>query len=289
MRAGAAASSRGRRRNSAMAEAWSLAAALRSDGAAVPRAVAEEMPVAMVYDGTSHAVLLASPTALEDFALGFSLAEGIIGAAAELLELEVVQRPIGIELRMRLAPGRGDALAARRRAMAGPVGCGLCGLVSLEAALPAPPRVGTGPRLAPAQVFDALAQLTPAQALNRTTSAVHAAAFFHPDRGLLALAEDVGRHNALDKLLGQLARRGLDPAAGFVALTSRVSVELVQKAAMAGVTVLVAISAPTALALRTAEAAGITLVGVARGDAFEVFTQPQRIPLPPRGGAPDAA
>jgi FdhD protein len=189
----------------------------------------------------------------------------------------VVPQDKGIELRLWLTPDRGRNLAERRRRIAGPTGCGLCGVESLDAAVPACPRVGAGLSVRPEEIAAALAALPPAQALHQRTRAVHGAAFWSRTRGLVALAEDVGRHNALDKLIGRLHRNRAETADGIAVLTSRVSVEMVQKAAVAGVPVLVAISAPTALALQTAERAGITLVAVARADGFEVFTHPHRI------------
>lgn len=241
------------------------------------RCIPEELPVALVYDGTTYAVMMASPSDLENFALGFSLAEGIVQAPEEIENLEVVEQANGIELRMWLAPHRRRDLAERRRRMAGPTGCGLCGVESLEAALPACPRVAAALSVTAQDIAAALKSLEPAQSLNRQTRAVHGAAFWTPAQGLVALAEDVGRHNALDKLVGGLRRTRVDVAQGLVLLTSRVSVEMVQKAAVAGAPVLVAVSAPTALALRTADAAGITLIAVARADGFEIFTHRQRV------------
>jgi FdhD protein len=240
--------------------------------------------VAFVYDGSTHAVMMASPADLEDFALGFSLTEGIIAGPEEIERLEVVGQAAGIELRMWLAPGRGRVLAERRRRLAGPTGCGLCGIESLEEAARPVRRVGPGMAVAPEAVTAAVAALAPAQALNRATHAVHAAGFWHPDRGLLAIREDVGRHNALDKLAGALWRAEAAAETGILLLTSRLSVEMVQKAAAIGAPLVVAVSAPTALAVRTAEAAGITLVAVARGDGFEVFAHPERIRLPANVG-----
>jgi len=251
---------------------------VRDGGArAGSRTVPEEVPVALVYDGTTHAVMLASPCDIEDFATGFSLTEGKIARLADLREIEVVEHASGIEARIWLAPGAGRGAAQRRRAMLGPTGCGLCGIDSLETALPAPPVVAAAARFTPAEIVGAVEAVRPAQVLNREARALHAAGFWTPAAGLVALREDVGRHNALDKLVGALLRAGVDPASGILVLTSRVSVELVQKAAVLGVPVLVAVSAPTALALETAEAAGITVAAVARGDAFEIFTRPDRI------------
>jgi FdhD protein len=229
------------------------------------------------YNRLGHAVMMATPADLEDFATGFSLAEGIVAHPAEIEELEVIHTPLGIELRMWIDAARLGALEARRRHLAGPTGCGLCGLESLAEAVRSLPRVPPGPRLAPADIAAAMASLAPAQHLHDATRAMHAAGFWQPGRGLLALREDVGRHNALDKLAGALAREGIDASAGVLALTSRISVELVQKAARMGAGVLAAVSAPTALALRCAEAAGLTLIGVARDDGFEVFTGAHRL------------
>ena len=248
---------------------------------AAGRDIAEECAVALSYNRVSHAVMMASPADLEDFALGFSLNEGILASAAQVEELEVVvvgDGPEGgIELRMWIDPARMGALETRRRRMAGPSGCGLCGLESLSDAVRPPPRVGEGRVVSVGEVFAAAASLGPAQVLNHATRAVHAAGFWRPGAGLVALREDVGRHNALDKLAGALARAGEAAGDGVLLMTSRVSVELVQKAAVLGAGVLVAVSAPTALALRVAEAAGITVVGVARPDGFEVFTHHRRV------------
>ena len=241
------------------------------------RAVPDETPVAMVYDGGAHAVMMATPADLEDFAVGFSLSEGIVASAGDIRAIEVVEQQEGVELRMWLAGGTGAALAERRRRIVGPTGCGLCGIASLAEALRPVPRVGEGIRVSPAGIVAAIDSLAPLQALNRETHAVHAAAFWWPGEGVSHVREDVGRHNALDKLAGALARAGIDGASGVLLLTSRVSVEMVQKAATAGIAILAAVSAPTALAIRTAEAAGITLVAVARRDGFEVFTRPGRI------------
>lgn len=240
------------------------------------RVVAEEVPVAVVYDGSTHAVMMATPSDLDDFALGFSLTEGV-AHADEILSLETHTHPDGIELRLWLAPARRDALARRRRAIVGPTGCGLCGVESLAEANAPLPRVGEGRAFSPAEIATAVASLRDHQPLGIATRAVHAAALWIPATGMVAAREDVGRHNALDKLAGALAAARVDPATGILLLTSRVSVELVQKAARIGATILAAVSALTALALRTAEAANITLVAVARDDGFELFTHPRRV------------
>jgi FdhD protein len=244
---------------------------------AMERELPVEVPVALVYDGTTQAVMMASPTDLEDFAIGFSLSERIVAAPDEITSIEVVEHAEGIELRMWLAKERGLALATRRRRIVGPTGCGLCGVESLDEANPPLPPVTRDITFTPAEIMKAMASLAPAQVLNLRTRAVHGVGFWHGGQGLVAIAEDVGRHNALDKLIGALKRRGIDVGSGIILLTSRVSVEMVQKAATAGAPVIVAVSAPTRLALETAEAAGITLVAIARQDGFEIFTHPHRI------------
>ncbi len=233
------------------------------------------MAVALTYNRTTHAVMMATPQDLEDFAVGFSCAEAIISHAGQVEELHIVSAPLGVELRMWIDPARMATLERRRRHIAGPTGCGLCGMDSLADAMRTPPVVPAGRVWRGNQIAAAIASLAPAQHLNHRTRAVHAAGFWRD--GLIRLREDVGRHNALDKLTGALLRAGEDPTDGILLLTSRVSVELVQKAAGAGISVMVAVSVPTALALRVADAAGITLVGVARADGFEVFTHPDRI------------
>ncbi len=246
------------------------------------RLVAEESAVALTYNRTTHAVMLATPADLEDFAYGFSLSEGIIGDIADIDGLDVVAVPAGIELRMDLAAERLEALTRRQRRLAGPSGCGLCGLDSLTAAIRPVASVPVGQVFTPEMIQAAMQSMPPGQTLNAVTRAVHAAAFWTPAKSLVALREDVGRHNALDKLAGALARGRTAVDHGVVVLSSRVSVEMVQKAASLGAPVIVAVSAPTALAIRTADAAGITLIGIARSDGFEVFTHPDRIvPAPP--------
>jgi len=248
--------------------------------AAEARRVPEETPIALSYEGAAYAVMMATPADLEDFAMGFSLNERIVRTPAEIEALDIVAVENRILLRMELADASADAFSTRRRRIAGPSGCGLCGIESLAEAAVRPPRVGVGIRVSAADIFGAMEALPALQPMNRLTGALHAAAFWTPGEGIVSAREDVGRHNALDKLTGAAARSGRTGAGGAVLLTSRVSVEMVQKAAIFGATILVAVSAPTALALRAAHEAGITLVAVARRDGFEVFTHAGRVAAP---------
>jgi FdhD protein len=243
------------------------------------RAIPEEAAVAFTYNGGTYAVMMASPCDLEDFALGFSLTEGVIGSERDIQSIEVLETDVGIELRMWLPEPQAAMVRERRRHLAGPTGCGLCGIESLSEAMRTPPCVKASRPLAAQEIMAAVASLPAAQMINRETRAVHAAAFWTPRRGFVALREDVGRHNALDKLGGALAHAGVTGAGGVAVLTSRVSVEMIQKAAVLGIPIVVAVSAPTALAVRMAENAGITLVAVARADGFEIFTHPARVAM----------
>ncbi len=240
------------------------------------RAVPAEVPVALVYNGTTQAVMMATPAALQDFAVGFSLTEGIISNLSEIREIDRLELPEGIEMRLWLATEAEARFQARRRAQVGPVGCGLCGIDSLKEAARNLPVVTAALHLAPADAEAAMRGLMRHQALNDTTRAAHAAGFYRPGQGVLLAREDVGRHNALDKLAGAMARDGRSAAEGALVITSRVSVDMVQKAAMIGAPVLMAASAPTALAIAEADRAGITLVAVLRGADFELFTHPER-------------
>src|SRR3984893_8087598 len=227
------------------------------------RLIPEEMAIAFTFNGSTHADMMKTPADLEDFAVGLSLTEGIIEAAEDISELEVVSSELGVELRMWIPDTRMQTYSMRRRHLAGPTGCGLCGIESLSEALPPARRGGAGLHLAPETISAALAALSPAQVLNSETRAIHAAAFWQPGKGMVAAREDVGRHNALDKLVGSLARHQIDAGSGIVLLTSRVSVEMVQKTAVLGASILVAVSAPTAPAVRLADVCGITLIAIA--------------------------
>jgi FdhD protein len=241
------------------------------------RAIPEETAIAFTFNTASYAVMMASPQDLKDFAIGFSLTEGVISAIEDIETIDIVEEEMGIELRIWLKAPQASEFLGRRRKLAGPTGCGLCGVESLIEAMRPPHKVGDGRVFTPDQIMTAVDSLFPLQVLNQETRAVHAAGFWEPERGLVAVREDVGRHNALDKLAGALAADHATAAQGLVVLTSRVSIEMVQKSAMIGATVIVAVSAPTALAVSMAEACGMTLIAIARKDGFEVFTHPHRV------------
>jgi FdhD protein len=241
--------------------------------------VPEEAPVALSYNGISHAVMLASPADLEDFALGFSLSEGILADASELYELELEIGTQGVVVQMRIAEARFAALKNRRRAMAGRTGCGLCGVESLDQVARAltPLPLLAGPVIAAASLHRALEQLQQKQPMHASTGGVHAAAWADAAGNLLAVREDVGRHNALDKLIGALTKAPHDPASGFALVTSRASFEMVQKAAGVGIPILAAVSAPTGYAIRLAQEVGLTLAGFVRQGRHTVYSTPERI------------
>ena len=239
----------------------------------------QEMPVAIVVDGMSQAVLMATPHDLQDFATGFALTEGFIADPADIIGFDTVevqaQDMPGIEARLWLRPGLSVNLIERRRAMIGPVGCGLCGVDSIAAALPDIVPVSGNFQMPPQDVGRAMQAMAQGQVLRRETPAIHGAGFW--DGSTATVREDVGRHNALDKLAGALARQGVDGGQGAVVMSSRLSVDLVQKAARIGAPIIIGASAPTQLALLWAEAAGLTLIARARDSDFDLFTHPQRI------------
>jgi FdhD protein len=239
------------------------------------RMLPEEVAVALSFNGTTQAVMMATPEDLVDFASGFALTEGI-ARPDEILSVEVETLPKGRDVQIWLHPEAESRLAARRRTMAGPVGCGLCGIDSLDQALRDVPGVAhSGFRMTPAEVMAAVAALPGEQRLHDATRAVHCAAWW--DGRITTAREDVGRHNALDKLVGAMVRAGTAPSGGAVVLTSRVSIDMVQKVAMLGAPVIIAVSAPTADAVTLADHAGITLIALARPDRFEVFTHTDRL------------
>jgi len=240
--------------------------------------LADEVPVALVFNGISHAVMLASPADLEDFALGFGLTEGLLASAAELYGVDVQPVATGIEVQMDVASSCAWRLKERRRSMAGRTGCGLCGvdsLVQVRRELPALPAV----QVAPQALARAQRELRHEQAMQQLTGAAHAAAWCGLDGQVLLAREDIGRHNALDKLVGAMTRAAVNPAQGFICITSRASFEMVQKTAAAGVGALAAVSAPTSLAVQTAHDCGLALAGFVRGDDCVAYTFPERFGL----------
>lgn len=250
----------------------------------VEDAVAEEVPVAMVYDDVPFAVMMLTPLDLEDFALGFSLSEGMARSADDVRSVEVRPRLEGIELAVELAAGAPGRGRREERLLPGRSGCGLCGARTLEDAVRHPPPVGEGPRIDTDVLQRALGSMRAAQSINAATGSVHAAAWCDRQGRIVTVREDVGRHNALDKLIGAMLRAGTDPLDGFVVVTSRASYEMVTKAASAGVALMAAISAPTALAIGLAQETGLTLVGFARAGSHVVYTHPQRL-LHPAGAS----
>ena len=239
--------------------------------------IAEEMPVALVYHGVPHVVMLATPADLEDYAVGFTLSEGLVARPDEIRGVEVIRGEESAEVRITVAWERFSALLDRRRNLTGRSGCGLCGQETVEAAVREVKAVGAGARLTAAELHEAITQLARLQPINARTGSVHAAAWVVPGKGIQVVREDVGRHNALDKTIGALVRAGLDPAGGALVLTSRASFEMVQKSAAVGVAFIAAFSAPTAFAVRLAERAGVTLVAFAREQQHVVYAHPWRL------------
>jgi FdhD protein len=247
-------------------------------GAAVDH-LAEEVPVALVYNGISHAVMMATPRDLEAFALGFSLTEAIIDNAAECYGIEVETGEAGVAVHLEIASRAFMALKERRRSLTGRTGCGLCGVDSLDQVYRNLPQLARPAPLKRSSVVRALAGLKGEQPLNRLTGATHAAAWCGADGALLIVREDVGRHNALDKVIGAMAGLTERDPNGFMLISSRVSVEMAQKTAMAGVAALVAVSAPTAAAIRLAEGCGMTVIAFARGEDFVCYANSESLSL----------
>lgn len=239
--------------------------------------VAQEVAVALVYNGTSHAVMMATPCDLEDFARGFSLTERIVEMPSEIYDIEVEPVGRGIEIRLEIATQRMVSLRERRRSLAGRTGCGLCGVESLDDALRAVSVVTAPQPVAWRAIERAMSDLPARQLINRSNGAMHAAAWATRDGSLVAVREDVGRHNALDKLAGALALTASLEAGGFVVVTSRCSYEMVQKAAAIGASAIAAVSAPTSLAIETAEQAGVALVAFVRDGRLTAYAHTERI------------
>ena len=241
-------------------------------------ALAEEVPVALVFNGISHAVMMASPVHLEDFALGFALTEGLIDQASQLYGVEVIQQTNGIELQLDVAAQTEARLKERRRSMAGRTGCGLCGadsLAQVKLALPQAPEV----HIDVDAMHRAHAHMRALQPLKQQTGATHAAAWSNAQGEITLLREDVGRHNALDKLIGALSKDSTDMQQGFICITSRASFEMVQKTVMAGAGALTAVSAPTRLAVELAEQHNLALAGLVRGQTFTAYSQLTRFTI----------
>lgn len=242
--------------------------------------IVEEVPVSLVFNGIPHVVMLASPTNLEEFAVGFSITEGIINSPEEMLSVKMYYHSNGIEVQCKIPEQRFACISDKSRNLTGRTGCGLCGASTLKQAIREIKPVSGNLSLSATDLQAALADIKQRQQLNQLTGSVHAAAWVIPGQGIVALREDVGRHNALDKLIGFLLRNHCDPSAGFVLVTSRASYEMVQKTTAAGISLMVAISAPTGLAIRLADSAGLTLIGFAREDQYVVYSHPQRLTHP---------
>ena len=239
--------------------------------------VAEEVPISLIYNGLPHVVMLATPTNLEEFALGFSITEGILKNPQELLSTRIYNRSNGIEIQLKIPDHRFQCMSDKGRNLTGRTGCGLCGASTLKQAIRQPNAVDASLMLSATDLRAALSELHQHQNLNRITGAIHAAAWAVPGQGIIDIREDVGRHNALDKLIGFLLRTEKDLSTGFVIVTSRASYEMVQKTAWVGINLLAAISAPTGLAIRLANETGLTLIGFARDDQHVIYTHPQRL------------
>lgn len=239
--------------------------------------VAEESPVALVYHGVPHVVMLATPADLEDFAVGFTLSEGLVQRPDEIRGVEVVQGAEAMDVKVTVAWERFAELLNRRRNLTGRTGCGLCGAETAEDAIREPAAVGAGPTVTAQQLHEAIEQLGSLQPINAKTGSVHGAAWVVPGKGIQLVREDVGRHNALDKAIGALVRQGADLSSGYMLITSRASYEMVLKSATVGISFLCALSAPTAFAVRLAQKTGLTLVAFARRDKHVVYTHPGRL------------
>ena len=239
--------------------------------------VAEEMPIALVYHGVPHVVMLATPADLEDFAVGFTLSEGLVERPDEIRSVEVTYGAEAADVKITVAWERFSGLLQRRRNLTGRTGCGLCGAETAEEAIRELAPVGPGPTVSTAGLHEAIEQLSTMQPINARTGSVHAAAWVIPGKGVQFVREDVGRHNALDKAIGALVRSGADRSEGYMLITSRASFEMVHKTAMLGASLLVTVSGATALAVRMAHQANLTLCGFTRKESHTVYTHPWRV------------
>lgn len=242
-----------------------------STGSDKIREVIVEEPIAIAFNGSSAAVMMSTPSDIRDLAYGFALTEGYISSIQEIESFEVIRHDKGFEAQLWVTENRAEAIAARRRAMAGPVGCGLCGIESLEQVAKSLPNAPARLDLAQGEISKAMTEISEWQPLKERTRSTHAAGFYVPGKGIIMAREDVGRHNALDKLVGALVQEGVDTSKGAVVVTSRISLELVQKCTVLGSPLLIAASGPTSLAIETARACGLGLIGFCRGEDYEVF------------------
>jgi FdhD protein len=254
----------------------------REEGGAISTAtdfVAEERPVGLLYHGIPHVVMLASPADLEDLAVGFTLSEGIVPSRSDIRSVELVAKDDSLNVDIQISADSFSALLRRRRNLTGRTGCGLCGVETVEEAVRNPAPVGVGVRVSSKELHAALESLQSRQTVNSVTGSVHAAAWGLPGEGIQLVREDVGRHNALDKVIGALVRAQIDASEGYFIITSRASFEMVQKTAMVGVSFVAAVSAPTALAIDVANTANVTLVGFARADRHVIYSHPHRMEI----------
>lgn len=242
--------------------------------------VAEEQPIALTFQGIPHVVMMTTPEHLEDLGVGFTLSEAIVHDAKEIKSVAVLNESGALEVRLDIAAERFSAVLQQRRNLTGRTGCGVCGAETIEQVVRHPAPVGKGIAISADELHRTLAALQEQQPLNAQTGSVHAAAWCLPGKGIQVLREDVGRHNALDKVIGALVRQNLDATQGYVIITSRASYEMVQKAATVGITLLVAVSAPTALAIRLAEEANLTLIGFARPNQHVIYAHAERLIVP---------
>jgi FdhD protein len=239
--------------------------------------VAEEVPIAIVFHNVPHVVMLATPANFEDFAVGFTLSEGLVARPDEIREVEVTQGAEAVDVRVTVVWERFTELLHRRRNLTGRTGCGLCGAETADDAIREVGKVGPGTNVTTQDLHAAIEQLGSLQPINARTGSVHAAAWVVPGKGIQLVREDVGRHNALDKAIGALVRGKADLASGYMLITSRASFEMVQKCATVGISFLAALSAPTAFAVRLAQKSGLTLVAFARRDRHVVYANPERL------------